>query len=84
MAAFGPCAGDKIKIICSFYHGETAMLDELEYAVRYRRISGNSDRGWHTMAAFDSEAVANYYAANCRREDTSKASEFRVFKIKED
>lgn len=41
-------------------------LKELEWTIRCRRTSGHFDRGWHTIAAFDSETVARHYAADCR------------------
>jgi len=43
------------------------MLSELTHAVQYRRMSGEYDLGWHTMAAFDVETVALKYARDCER-----------------
>lgn len=52
-------------------------FDELEAVVQCRRTEGNFDLGWHTIAAFDSKAVAIRYAGECRA-DRPPCFEYRV------
>jgi hypothetical protein len=46
-------------------------MEELTHKVQYRRKTGNCDLGWHTMAAFDCEIIADQYCRQCMegRED---------------
>jgi hypothetical protein len=56
---------------------------ELTHMVQHRRTSGNFDRGWHTMAAFDVESIALHYAAECtiRANGDGDEIEYRVVPI---
>ena len=54
---------------------------ELEYAVEYRRTTGNCDLGWHTIAAFDVKGIAQRYKRDCEI-IKSGGVEYRVRKIR--
>ena len=54
-----------------------ACLEDLKWAVRYRRKDSS---GWITMAAFDSDGVAQRYAADCAGDGT-RPWEYEAFEI---
>lgn len=56
------------------------LLRGLVSVVQYRRIN---DVVWHTMAAYDSQNVAERYAASCQDENKSFC-EYRVIELPEE
>jgi hypothetical protein len=40
-------------------------VEELTHKVECRRLNATCDVGWHTIAAFNSEVVAERYASDC-------------------
>jgi hypothetical protein len=64
--------------------GEIVMsLLQLTHAVEYRRKSGSFDLGWHTLAAFDVERIAEQYASACREANIGDELEYRVRKLED-
>ena len=51
-------------------------MEELTHMVQCRRLNATCDVGWHTIAAFDCEPIADSYAKECA--GNTDSFEYRV------